>query len=110
MASGLLLSTQKKRRRFVLQSDGLLFPTTRSIKWSRPMVALTSALRDRWVRTRALYSVSFCLRRADGSMGACGQCVRSKSHVNSGVMIHAHDCTSDCLGGRADFAGDRPEG
>ena len=36
---------------------------------SRPMVALTSALRDRWVRTRALYSVSFCHRRADGSMG-----------------------------------------
>src|SRR5215472_165388 len=48
---------------------GRLFPTTRSIPWSRPMVALMSALRDRWVRTRALYSVSFCLRRADGSMG-----------------------------------------
>src|SRR5215467_13914275 len=48
---------------------GRLFPTTRSITWSRPMVALTSALRDRWVRTRALYSVSFCLQRADGSMG-----------------------------------------
>src|SRR5262249_12634830 len=29
----------------------------------------TSALRDRWVPTRALYSVSFCLRRSDGSMG-----------------------------------------
>ena len=23
-------------------------------------------------------------------------------------MSHAHDCTSDCLGGRADFAGVRP--
>src|ERR1700745_1535080 len=33
------------------------------------MVALTSALQDRWVRTRAFYSVSFCHRRADGSMG-----------------------------------------
>src|SRR5262249_9873740 len=44
-------------------------PTTRSITWSRPTVALTSALRDRWVGTRALCSVSFCLRRADGSMG-----------------------------------------
>ena len=31
------------------------------------MVALTSALRDRWVRTRALYSASFCRLRADGS-------------------------------------------
>jgi hypothetical protein len=30
------------------------------------MVALTSALRDRWVRTRALYSASFCHWRADG--------------------------------------------
>src|SRR5215831_17489043 len=40
---------------------GRLYPTTRSITWSRPMVALTSALRDRWVPTRALYSVSFCL-------------------------------------------------
>jgi hypothetical protein len=28
-----------------------------------------SALQDRWVRTRAFYSVSFCHRRADGSMG-----------------------------------------
>jgi hypothetical protein len=41
------------------------FPTTRSTTWSRPMVALTSALRDRSVQTRALYSVSFCHRRAD---------------------------------------------
>src|SRR5262245_14769004 len=48
---------------------GHLFPTTRSTTWSRPMVALTSALQDRWVRTRAFYSVSFCHRRADGSMG-----------------------------------------
>src|SRR6516164_8308219 len=31
------------------------------------MVALTSALRDRWVRTRALYSASFCRRKADGN-------------------------------------------
>jgi hypothetical protein len=31
------------------------------------MVALTSALQDRWVQTRASYSVSFCHRRADGS-------------------------------------------
>src|SRR5262245_53135291 len=31
------------------------------------MVALTSVLRDRWVRTRALYSASFCRRKADGS-------------------------------------------
>jgi hypothetical protein len=30
-----------------------------------PMVALTSALQDRWVRTRAFYSVSFCRRRVD---------------------------------------------
>jgi DNA-directed RNA polymerase specialized sigma24 family protein len=35
---------------------GRLFPTTRSTTQSRPMVALTSALQDRWVRTRALYS------------------------------------------------------
>src|SRR5262249_5892393 len=46
---------------------GRLFPTTRSTTCSRPMVALTSALRDRWVRTRALYSASFCRLRADGS-------------------------------------------
>jgi hypothetical protein len=46
---------------------GRLFPTTRSTTWSRPMVALTSVLRDRWVRTRALYSASFCRLRADGS-------------------------------------------
>src|SRR5262249_39226185 len=46
---------------------GRLFPTTRSTTWSRPMVALTSVLRDRWVRTRALYSASFCRRKADGS-------------------------------------------
>src|SRR5262245_23794830 len=45
---------------------GRLFPTTRSIMWSRPMVALTSALRDRWVRTRAFYSALFCRQRADG--------------------------------------------
>src|SRR5215831_16681870 len=44
---------------------GRLFPTTRSITWSRPMVVLTSALRDRWVRTRALYSALFCRQRAD---------------------------------------------
>src|SRR5262245_47570514 len=30
------------------------------------MVALTSVLRDKWVRTRALYSASFCRRKADG--------------------------------------------
>ena len=36
---------------------------------SRPMGALTSARRDRWVPTTALYSVSFCHRRADGSTG-----------------------------------------
>src|SRR4029450_11658235 len=30
---------------------GRLFPTTRSTMQSRPMVALTSALRDRWGRT-----------------------------------------------------------
>src|SRR6266516_4285105 len=46
---------------------GRLFPTTRSTTWSRPMVALTSVLRDRWVRTRALYSASCCLLRADES-------------------------------------------
>src|SRR5262245_22472133 len=46
---------------------GRLFPTTRSTTWSRRMVALTSVLRDRWVRTRALYSASSCRLRADGS-------------------------------------------
>src|SRR5919198_3200486 len=40
---------------------GRLFPTTRSTTSSRPMVALTSALQNRWVQTRAFYSVSFCL-------------------------------------------------
>src|SRR5262245_14536916 len=42
------------------------------------MVVLTSALRDRWVRTRALYSVSFCLRRADGSTGRVCQCRKTQ--------------------------------
>jgi hypothetical protein len=58
---------------------GRLFPTTRSTTWSRPMVAPTSALRDRWVRTRALYFASYCRRRADR---ACGhqrsQCTHEK--------------------------------
>src|SRR5262249_58745315 len=44
---------------------GRLFPTTRSTTRSGPMVALMSVLRDRWVRTRVLYSVSFCHQRAD---------------------------------------------
>src|SRR5262245_44775113 len=44
-----------------------LFPTTRSTMWSRPMVALTSALQGRWVRTRAFCSASFCRSRADKS-------------------------------------------
>jgi hypothetical protein len=34
---------------------------------SRPMVALTSALGDRWVRIGAFYSALFCRSRADGS-------------------------------------------
>jgi hypothetical protein len=36
-------------------------------KINNVMVALTSALRDRWVRTGAFYSASFCRRRADES-------------------------------------------
>src|SRR4030095_7576672 len=89
---------------------GRLFPTTRSITWSRPMVALTSALRDRWVRTGAFYSVSFCRRRADGRTVRVVNAEKRKSHVKSGAMTHAQDCTGDCLGGRADCAGVRPEG
>src|SRR6266516_5884883 len=57
---------------------GRLFPTTRSTTWSRPMVALTSALRDRWVTTRALYSASFCPRRADGSTGRVANAEKRK--------------------------------
>jgi hypothetical protein len=55
-----------------------LFPTIRSTTWSRPMVALTFVLRDRWVRTRALYSASYCHRKADGS---AWRVRRRKSHV-----------------------------
>src|SRR5258708_22443520 len=36
------------------------------------MVVLTSALGDRWVRTGAFYSVSFCRRRADGRTEVAG--------------------------------------
>jgi len=43
------------------------------------MVALTSALRDRWVRTRAFYSASFCRRRADGSTEGSGAWTRQDS-------------------------------
>src|SRR5262249_11157404 len=50
------------------------------------MVALMSALRDRWVRTRALYSASFCRLGADGSMGGVANGEKRKSHVKSGVM------------------------
>jgi hypothetical protein len=46
---------------------GRLFPTTRSTTWWRPMGALTFARRDKWVRTRAFYSASFCHRRGNGS-------------------------------------------
>src|SRR5262249_4127739 len=52
------------------------------------MGPLTSALRDRWVRTRALYSVSFCHRRADGSTRRVAECGKRKSHVKSGAMSH----------------------
>src|SRR5262249_60880613 len=65
---------------------GRLFPTTRSITWSRPMVALTSALRDRSVTTGAFYSVSFCHRRADES--AAVECKRTGTD-----MIRAADGT-----------------
>src|SRR6266480_5054759 len=58
-------------------AHGHLFPTTRSITWSRPMVAPTFALRDRWVRTRALYSASYCRQRADGSTGRVVNAERS---------------------------------
>src|SRR5258707_505339 len=65
---------------------GRLFPTTRSTTRSRPMVALTSALRDRWVPTRALYSVSFCLWRGDGSTGRVANAEKRKSHIKSGAV------------------------
>src|SRR6266540_2501700 len=93
-----------------LKARGRLFPMTRSTMWSRPMVALTSALRDRWVRTGAFYSASFCRRRADGSMGRVANAEKRKSYVKSGAMSHAQHCTGDCLGDRAHRAGVRPEG
>jgi hypothetical protein len=49
------------------------------------MVALTSALRDRWVRTRALYSASFCRRRADGSTDFARK--RSPRHPRPFLML-----------------------
>src|SRR5215831_8365204 len=59
------------------------------------MVALTSALPDSWVRTRAFYSVSFCHRKADGSTGVCANAGKFKSHVKSGAMSHAQLWTGD---------------
>jgi hypothetical protein len=47
-------------------ANGRWFPMTRSTTWPHPMVVLTSALQDRWRRTRAFYTALFYLPTADG--------------------------------------------
>src|SRR5213080_1599671 len=76
---------------------GRLFPTTRSTTWSRPMVALMSALQGRWGRIRALYSVSFYLRRADVSTEGRGRsptalCIEQHPMDAEGVRVRDWTC------------------
>ena len=51
-------------------ANGCRFPMTRLTTWSRPMVVLTSALRNRKAATRAFYSASSSRPKAEVCCGS----------------------------------------